>query len=1694
MKRILLTALVLGAAISASVGSLSAAEPYDEKLEFIESSGTQWIDTGIKLHWKRSAMDLNFRVLEAPATVGSGVSIAGVTGVKDNNQGGTPRRSFVMRIGQPSADKYALWPSFSGGNNNGAYRFPDNDTGDDEYKRTWNARSEWRDTEFQGVVASRMCFIVNGQKKAGYYNNYADEWSDYSFYIGVANNAGEGLFDAEGSLAKLHWYGVKLYTDGELVGDFIPVKKNGVAGFYDNVSEQFFPSQGADPWIAPTTVAWTGNGDAANLSDGDNWDGGAAPSSANEVAVIPGGMSVTGSVETVTTAFNGLGGVRLAGADSLLHMKGISATSHMFFPVSGTGVLRAEAVSSSTTYLHFRQNMQNFYGLTQITNMMTGLDQPYALGDKSRSSVDVYLDGGSQRFTLWSYGAYGKFIVRKHGQFVFLSGTPLFEYADWTFPKGYVTILGNGDANWRIRGKLTGRTDAQEGIYPYSMAHTSFEGEPKWLNLSQLRLGANKTTFGCPVHSLARAKDASGTGQEQANVRVESGKSVVFASENVFDTNCFFQVGYANNPTLGKTNLIDLDGYDQRLGTLSVWASSFDGSTVWNENLMITSAAPATLTIYGQLRTDTGATSKHVFPGRVMGEASIALNSLQSVMEEAWSWPDATVPGGIRFNCPESETYGTLSSARGTLEVMETATFPNLSGIVVSGTGVVKLSTSAVGTDNAAFDIAVRDSTARLELASGVSISCNFFEIPGGQYLSPGFYSENASEGVNACEYITGSGVVEVRNVKWSGWPAAGSVSTVTIPPGTAVTITDADIESVEALDGIATTDGVTISIETTEPLTIGAAISGPAVITANNAGKVTLAGDNSGLVAPGHFEFTAMTNGVEVANFFGLGGTDTATDVFTQSSGYLNWLTFKSVNGVFTNSAPIRLIHGGGEKNRLVMGAENAGDVLVFANDLDIDLPANGENHWHVANGVRIINGLFKLPWHVRLWQTTGATLEFLGDSEAEFGRGGDQSVLYFTGIVFGGKSVWAANGLAPDYGRNIQVVKENCLGTNCVIRSYPNGESPAHFDFCGCDQEISRLAQAGGGSLSPQLTSADPAVLHAMGPTPPSSQATVSLRYVFAGALGYWHDVEQNLTLISKSTSSGDLKVTKGSLAFSGAGGWVGRYVTVGSGGTLVCGAENSLNSGTHIVDVESGGTLVVSNGVTVKVASMTFGGVTLPQNSTFTVAEVNELIAGSGATLTGGGMIQTGAKSIPGEWTGWPKVGTATKAVVPDGVVAEVLDADLPKLAALAEVECGVGAKIVFKTTADFIDLTAKFSGGVEILVFTDGARVVLDADNSGIVSPGAFIFSNTTVVVSNRYGLGSTAASPATFWPAVPFNSDSNKSYLYFDGPDAVTNDCELLFHYGCQMGHLDPAVRFVQANNVVQKYGSTATFGRFGIRNDMTIAVGSTIDIGSAGTANAGGSTLRIEDGATVKAAGNYGSGTYRIAGDYVGNINIEQCMISFVFERTNTISRANYLNYIDASYGTFLLDLNGYDQTVPCVYGHAYYNDNQQTLTVTSAVPATLTVTSDNAVNRGVAMRFLGQASYAKYGAHTQTVGCATSTTKGTLAVNAGAVRLERNAKWLGSNVVLNGGALVVAASAATNTFGEASETELSVKPGATLHLESGAYTSTVRRISYDGQGLDRGVYSAANTAWISGDGAIRATRGAPGGFMTILR
>jgi hypothetical protein len=147
-------------------------------------------------------------------------------------------------------------------------------------------------------------------------------------------------------------------------------------------------------------------------------------------------------------------------------------------------------------------------------------------------------------------------------------------------------------------------------------------------------------------------------------------------------------------------------------------------------------------------------------------------------------------------------------------------------------------------------------------------------------------------------------------------------------------------------------------------------------------------------------------------------------------------------------------------------------------------------------------------------------------------------------------------------------------------------------------------------------------------------------------------------------------------------------------------------------------------------------------------------------------------------------------------------------------------------------------------------------------------------------------------------------------------------------------------------------------------------------------------------------------------------------------------------------------------------------------------------------MNSGAAIRCLDQASLTYSGASTQTIGFATSTTVGALTVNSGAIAFERGAKWLSPNVTVNGGSLIVRPSAATNTFGvgRATETDLFVNGDGRLELQSGAYTSTVHSITLDGVLLRRGIYTADNCRFITGEGALCAVRGQPTSVMIVVR
>ena len=336
MKRLIALAAV-------AVCGIACADTYDERLEFLETTGTQWIDTGLRLNFKYSRVRGRFRLLENPVDT---VGLCGVCEKKGNLTGRDPNKgnrlySFAICVGM-SGTTPKFMPAWVGNMDK------------DQSLYTSTMTLDWG-YEFDGLCAYVK---LNGGSTTLGYSGYQADRSDAlieegrTFYIGNVNNGGEGPYTESGKMPKVHWYGVTFWTynkvtqQDELIGDFIPAMKNGVAGFFDTVTETFFPSQGTDPFVAPNRIAWTGNGAADNFLDKDNWDGVAAPAAKTDVAVIPDKAIVTGTYPNLK-AIQRIGAISLAGADSFLKFSTATEGIRVFVPLFGKGTFRCESTGQT---------------------------------------------------------------------------------------------------------------------------------------------------------------------------------------------------------------------------------------------------------------------------------------------------------------------------------------------------------------------------------------------------------------------------------------------------------------------------------------------------------------------------------------------------------------------------------------------------------------------------------------------------------------------------------------------------------------------------------------------------------------------------------------------------------------------------------------------------------------------------------------------------------------------------------------------------------------------------------------------------------------------------------------------------------------------------------------------------------------------------------------------------------------------------------------------------------------------------------------------------------------------------------------------------------------------------------------------------------------------------------------------------
>lgn len=169
--------------------------PYDAEVEYLQSTGTQVIDSGIVGNLN-TEVEVSFKTTSTMAK-----AIAGSRGDNTNDINLYVDGSATMRFGNKSASG-----SFSP---NTAYTF----------------------------IANKTAFTINGTAKAINATNTFE--TPTNLYI-FGNQNGQGAFIL---------YYIKITKDGHLVRDFIPVRVGQVGYLYDKVSGQLFGNVGTGDFV-----------------------------------------------------------------------------------------------------------------------------------------------------------------------------------------------------------------------------------------------------------------------------------------------------------------------------------------------------------------------------------------------------------------------------------------------------------------------------------------------------------------------------------------------------------------------------------------------------------------------------------------------------------------------------------------------------------------------------------------------------------------------------------------------------------------------------------------------------------------------------------------------------------------------------------------------------------------------------------------------------------------------------------------------------------------------------------------------------------------------------------------------------------------------------------------------------------------------------------------------------------------------------------------------------------------------------------------------------------------------------------------------------------------------------------------------------------------------------------------------------
>ncbi|MDD4017545.1 MAG: hypothetical protein PHV28_06325, partial [Kiritimatiellae bacterium] len=437
-----------------------------------------------------------------------------------------------------------------------------------------------------------------------------------------------------------------------------------------------------------------------------------------------------------------------------------------------------------------------------------------------------------------------------------------------------------------------------------------------------------------------------------------------------------------------------------------------------------------------------------------------------------------------------------------------------------------------------------------------------------------------------------------------------------------------------------------------------------------------------------------------------------------------------------------------------------------------------------------------------------------------------------------------------------------------------------------------------------------------------------------------------------------------------------------------------------------------------------------------------------------------------------------------VIADNAFVEITTADEVSsiMSDVTSLMIGAGAVVAYKATAN-LTLAAPVSGPGEFVAAGAGT-LRLAADNSGLVAPGHFSFTNSLVEIAHEYGLGGGNTAPAFFHIDGADTAANRTAYSpkFITTHGVITNHVDIYFDTRINFGSestsetlvMDADLRWRVDNNMQTLYckGHTEFINSSVLSSCYKSYKHGYTDV-ATGYLNP---TVRFSGSSRLDVYYFFGGGvTWYFDSSY--SSGVWDCLTSigvYIAERENGIPYAFWKPYSGTVY-----DLGGYDQQSKGInfkqYGSACYAENATShATLRSASPAQLTL----AVNQSSSdfhtngLFVTGYAGILKSNTDDLVFMNQLSDSKGTFDITAGSVEFRCGAGWGDGTLNVSGSGKLICTS--SHTLGNRL-TAFTVSENGTVVIPDGV-SLVAKSATIGGTPLASGVYSAADLAASFGD------------------